>query len=139
MAAPVFPDPSLPPAAEQLVRALGPAAPSWAALIASVADRNPPITELWRFAGAGTGWSLRLLCRKRILLYLTPLDGAFQVGVVLGGKVVAAALAAGPEEGLRRLLEAAPRYAEGRGIRLRVAGPEDLAAAQALVALKAGR
>jgi hypothetical protein len=133
-----FPDKSSPPSPAELQKTLGPAATRWADLLSSVAVRHAPITEKWAFAGANFGWSLRLLRKDRILVYLTPQTGHFLMGVVLGEKAAALAQAPAVPAQARALVEQAPRYAEGRGIRLVVASPEDLRTAQVLVELKTG-
>jgi len=108
--------------------ALGTAAPLWTQLVAHVADRYPPIHELWHFAGDAAGWSLRLKRGERIVLFLTPQKDQFLVGVVLGdrGLVPADVLA---------LLETA-KAPWGNGVRLRVSTPRDVRAARALAAAK---
>jgi hypothetical protein len=72
----------------------------------------------------------------RVVLYLTPQAGAFLVGLVLGDRAVAAARARGLPPSVLALVDAAPRHAEGRGIRLSVARGEDLAVIQELVAVR---
>lgn len=108
----------------------------WEKLIAHVAASYPPIAEVWNFGGAKYGWSLRLKREDRIVLYLTPQPGSFLVGVVLGEKAAKAAHEAALSERVLALIDGAPRYAEGRGIRLVVITQEDLDAAQVLAALK---
>jgi hypothetical protein len=135
----VFDEKSRQPSREELTEALGASATLWDELIAHVGDAYPPITEVWNFAGARFGWSLRLRRKDRILLYMTPQTGRFQFGCVLGEKAAAAAQEQGAPKRVLALLEEAPRYAEGRGIRMPVAKPADLDAARVLAALKMGR
>ncbi len=139
MALSAFDDKSKAPAPEELDAALGDAAGPWARLAARVAEAHAPITEQWNFSGAKFGWSLRLKQKERIVLYLTPQRGCFLAGVVLGEKAVTAAREAGLPEPVLALIAAAPRYAEGRGIRLTVTSPADVAAIEQLVALKMRR
>ena len=108
----------------------------WNELVAHVAENDAPITELWSFAGARFGWFLRLRRKDRVVLYMTPQVGRFLVGVVLGEPAAEAALQSGLPEPVRALIESAPRYAEGRGIRFAVATSADLAAARKLAAIK---
>jgi len=56
--------------------------------------------------------------------------------VVLGEKAVAAALGRGLSARAAAVVEAAPRYAEGRGIRVEVAAEDDAAVVEELVAAK---
>jgi len=132
-----FDDPARSPAPAAVGRCLGEVAPLWAELVAHVAGACPPLDEVWNFAGAKFGWSLRLKRADRILVYLTPQDGRFLVGLVLGEKAVAEAAERGLPPAVLALLDAAPRYAEGRGIRLTIAPGDDLDTVRHLVALKA--
>lgn len=136
MALSAFDDPDLPPTHDGVRRSLGGAAPLWADLVAHVSGACPPLDEVWNFAGAKFGWSLRLKRAERVLVYLTPQDGRFLVGLVLGEKAVAAASGKDLPPAVLALLEAAPRYAEGRGIRLTIAPGDDLESVKSLVALK---
>lgn len=136
MALSAFDDPALPPAPADLRRRLGGSAPSWTDLVAHVASTCPTIEEAWTFSGAKFGWSLRLKRGERVLVYLTPQDGRFLAGFVLGEKAVAAAAENGLPPAVLALLDAAPRYAEGRGIRVTVGSGGDLSTVRHLVALK---
>lgn len=137
MALSAFDDPARSPAPAAVGRCLGEVAPLWAELVAHVAGTCPPVDEVWNFAGAKFGWSLRLKRADRILVYLTPQDGRFLVGLVLGEKAVAEAAKKGFPPDVLALLDAAPRYAEGRGIRLTIAPGDDLETVRQLVELKA--
>jgi hypothetical protein len=136
MALSAFADQTQPPDAAALAEMLGPAAKPWQTLAAHVASSWPPIEERWNFAGAKFGWSLRLLQKKRIVVYLTPGAGHFLVGVVLGDRAVAAARAAGLPPAVLALLDAAKRYGEGTGLRVEVRRTADLAAIRTLLAAK---
>jgi hypothetical protein len=120
MALSVFDNPSAPPQPAALKRALGRAAGAWTRLIAEAGRAHGPLEEQWNFAGARFGWSLRLRKCGAIALYLTPQAGAFLVGLVLGEKAVTAASEAGLPDAVQAAVDAAPRYAEGRGLRLEV-------------------
>src|SRR5512138_3371030 len=115
MALSAFDDPARPPAPAELARRLAAAAPLWNALVAHVEKANPPVEEVWSFAGAKFGWSLPLVQKGRVLVYLTPQEGQLLVGLVLGEKAVAAAREAGIPPALLAAIDAAPKYAEGRG------------------------
>jgi hypothetical protein len=136
MALSAFADKSHPPEPDELKTVLGQSAELWEQLVSHVAAAYPPITELWNFAGAKFGWSLRLKRRHRVVLYMTPQVGHFLLGVVLGDKAVRTAHGARLPEPVLALIDTAPRYAEGRGIRLPIATRDDLVAAQTLAALK---
>jgi hypothetical protein len=133
-------NPTSPPTPEELDATLGPAAHAWAELIADVRHHAGELNETWAFSSAKFGWSLRLVQQKRVLVYLTPQAGRLLVGVVLGEKAIAKATAAGLASARTVVvMDAAPRYAEGRGIRLPVETDEDLALAMELARIKIGR
>ena len=61
-------------------------------------------------------------------------------GVVLGDKAIATATAAGGvSERTLAIVSAAPKYAEGRGVRFLIESPEDLEVARQLVRIKLAR
>ena len=138
MALSVFDDRSHRPSADEIAEALGASARLWEQLISDVEAAYPPVDRVWDYSGARYGWSLRLKRRDRILLYLTPQDGEFLLGVVLGEKAALAAHEAGLPEPVLDLIDQAPRYAEGRGVRTPVSAQADLDAALLLAALKMG-
>ncbi|MGK2858898.1 MAG: DUF3788 family protein [Thermoanaerobaculia bacterium] len=136
MALSAFDDPAQPPSPDELRHALGPSAGLWAALLEHVHSAHAPLSEIWRHAGARFGWSLRLLRKERVILYLTPQRGAFLVGLALGERAAQSAEAGFLPPLARAALAAAPKYAEGRGIRLSVTTDAQLQAAQALIPYK---
>lgn len=136
MALSAFDDKTHRPEPSDLQATLGKSSRAWATLVAEVTKVHAPVDEVWNFAGAKFGWSLRLKRKDRILLYLIPQAGQFLVGVVLGEKAVKAARASDLPAEVLALIEAARPYAEGRGIRFPAKGKSDVDAALRLVALK---
>lgn len=139
MALSAFDDKSRPPGPLEIKDVLGKVAGLWDQLIAHVAQNHAPITEQWNFSGPKYGWSLRLRQKERVVIYMTPQAGGFLAGVVLGEKAANAARESGMPDAVLDLIDSAPRYAEGRGIRLPVASRGDLRTVQQLVALKMAR
>lgn len=139
MALSAFDDPAHPPTADELETILGPAAPLWTELVADVRERAGTLGETWGFSGSKYGWSMRLVRGTRNLLYLTPQAGVLLVGVALGDKAIATAEAAGLASARTiEVARAAPKYAEGRGVRLPVSSAEHLAIAKELARIKLG-
>ncbi len=131
-----FEDRARAPGAAELARVLGPAQAAWSALVARVREAHPPIEERWSFGGAKFGWSMRLVRGERVVLYLTPQARRILVGVVLGEKAVERATRGVLPAAVRRAIEEAPRYAEGRGLRLTLTKSSEVAAVVKLVAAK---
>jgi hypothetical protein len=139
MALSAFDDSAAPPEPAAVGEVLGPSARLWDQLVSAVTESYPPIVALWNFAGAKYGWSLRLKRRDRNLLHLTPQPGTFLLGVVLGEKAARAAHSGELPKAVLKLIDEAPRYGEGRGIRMQVATTDDVETALMLTALKMGR
>ena len=131
-----FGDKSRAPSDEDLRAALGRAYTPWKALVALVGERVVPITELWGFTSRNTGWGLRLCHRDRIILYMTPQHQQFLVSLVLGEKAIAAAHAVRLSAAVREAIAAAPRYAEGTGVRMTVTSSRQLPGLAALAQIK---
>jgi hypothetical protein len=127
-----------PPRSSEVERALGATSSLWKELVTEVEHRYPPIEPVWHHAGKSFGWSLRLKRGERIVLYMTPQQGRFLVGVVLGEQAVDAAERCGLPADVRELLDRAPRNAEGRGLRVPVTGRAELDAVCVLAAAKMG-
>jgi hypothetical protein len=139
MALSIFEDKSHQPNPDEVRQVLGDTAAWWNEIVTFASQTYPPITELWNHAGAKYGWSLWLKQKDRIVLYLTPQEGGFLAGVVLGEKAAQAAHDEGAPAAVLTAIDGAPKYAEGRGIRLPVSNAEDAATVQELVRLKMGK
>ena len=72
----------------------------------------------------------------RILTYVTPQNGRFLVGLVLGKKVIQPDTVKRLSAAAAKLIENAPQYAEGRGLRMEVASRAALRTALEIAALK---
>lgn len=121
------------PTQDQLRSVLGRAYAPWVRLLELVAQRIEAATPGWRFS---TGWSLRVLHRQRVILYMTPQKDQFLVSLALGERAVAAAHAAKLAPSVLQVVDAAPQYAEGRGVRFCVRGSRQLPALARLAEIK---
>jgi hypothetical protein len=79
---------------------------------------------------------LRLKLKKRTIVYLSPCNDCFRVAFILGDRAVAAARRSDLSKSALKLLDEAPRYAEGTGVRLLVKGTKDLATVRKLAVVK---
>jgi hypothetical protein len=95
-----------------------------------------PLTEDWNYSGKAFGWSFRLKQKKRVIVYMTPCRGHFLASFALGEKAAIAARQVGLSPALTAILDASPKYAEGRGVRIPVRTRQDVAGVQVLVAAK---
>jgi hypothetical protein len=90
----------------------------------------------WAFAGATFGWSLRLKHAKRVIVHMTPCTDHFLASFALGEKACAAAREWGLPASILALIADAPKFAEGRGVRIPVRTQKDARAVRKLAAIK---
>ena len=121
-----------PPTDDELSAELGAARALWDELLAELAQ----LTQEWHSYSPKAGWSLKLILKKRTIVYLSPCHGRFRVAFILGGKAVAAARQCKLSKAVMKVIDEAPRYAEGTGVRLEIAARKDLAAVKKLAAVK---
>jgi hypothetical protein len=131
-----FSDRAQQPSDADLGVALGRSAAAWTRLIALVAERIPSIEQEWGFTSPKTGWGLRLRNKGRVILYMTPGHRAFLASLALGERAVVAAREAGLPSAILEAIESAPRYAEGRGVRVEVRNSRLVPGLAALAAIK---
>ena len=121
-----------PPTDEELSLELGAARMLWDQLLAEL---KLPVQE-WHSYSVKAGWSLRIKEGKRTILYVTPCRGSFRVSFALGDKAMQAARDSKLPAAAMKILDEAPRYAEGTGVRLDISAKKDLAIVKKLVAAK---
>jgi hypothetical protein len=123
------------PTETEVAAALGATAGLWKQLVEWMAEQGAGESE-WNSSGAKYGWALRLKVKKRNIVYLGPCDGCFRVAFVLGERAVAAARKSDLAKSTLKIIDEAPRYAEGTGVRLMVKAEKDLAAVKKLALIK---
>jgi len=124
------------PVTADLARVLGPSEKVWHELISRMGAAYGPLTEDWSFSGAKYGWILRLKQKKRVVLRLTPQIDAFLVGIVLGDRALTLLRRGDLSPGVLSLIDGAPRYGEGTGIRIPVASAGDIADIEVIIEAK---
>jgi hypothetical protein len=129
-------DPNTAPTAKAVANVLDGAASVWVSVKDGLCREFAPLDEEWAFAGATFGWSLRLKRGKRVIVYLTPCTDHFLASFVLGEKACAAARSERLPQPILKLIADAPKYAEGRGFRIRVRTAREANAIPKLVAIK---
>ena len=136
MALSAFTEKNRMPTDEDLRRVLDKTYASWTKLLELVAERIDPINQVWGYTSASTGWGLRVHHRERVIVYMTPQHNQFLVSLALGEKAVVAAHAAKLPAALLKVIDGAPRYAEGRGVRVEIKSGRQLAALARLAEIK---
>jgi hypothetical protein len=111
---------------------LGSAEPLWRRLIETLETRFGPLTPEWKKYSKDAPWTLRLLQKKRCLVYLSP-DHPPRVSVILGDKAVALL----PPD-LRDRVLTEKRYPEGTPARIALTSGKDIDTVITLVSAKFG-
>ena len=136
MALSALTDKSSTPRSKELKETLGRSSALWDQLRDHLAAEYQPLTEKWVMYSEKWGWSLQLKRKKRTILYTTPCKKHFLVGFVLGEKAVKAAHESDLPDPVIALIDSAPKYPEGRGLRIEVRTKKDLDLIEKLAAIK---
>jgi hypothetical protein len=136
MALSAFEDKTAAPGERALAEVLGPTSQLWERLKHDLERAHGPLIGEWNFSGKAYGWSFRLKQKKRTLVYMTPCRAHFLASFALGEKACLAAHAAGLPAPVLALIDGAPKYAEGRGLRIPVRTSRDLESVKAVATIK---
>jgi hypothetical protein len=132
----LFADKTKKPTAAELAKVLGPTSALWDELKRRIAAQHAPLAEEWVFSGKNYGWALRLKQKKRAVVYLKPCEGFFRASFAFGEKAALAAQQSDLPAATIELIDHAPRFAEGRGVRLEVRSAKDVGVVEKLAAVK---
>ena len=120
----------------ELTAALGPARTTWDQLLAGL-DRELGVNvSEWNSYSPKAGWSLRVKRKTRTIVWLGPRKGSFLAAFILGDKAMQAARAGKLPQRIVKILNEAPKYPEGTGVRVPMKTLKDLAAVRTLAAIK---
>jgi hypothetical protein len=125
MALSIFEDKTMQPTTEMIEQALSERYSDWQNIIDFVLKHHKGAEEVWNY-GKSFGWSLRIKDSKRVIVYMTPGDKKFLVSMVFGKKATEEAFAANISAKIISIIDSAKVYAEGRGFRIEIEGPEFL-------------
>ena len=132
----IFMDKALKPDNAELQKALGIKYYLWMDIRDYVFEKYPKATEEWNYPGVKYGWSFRIKDKKRAIVYLLPRAQSFMVALVFGEKAIHQALVSFISSSIKKEIEAAPAYAEGRGFRIEVANEQLLSDIKKLIDIK---
>ena len=124
------------PTSEELATALGPSSALWNELLQLLAADLDRSEQEWHSSNPKYGWTLIVKVKKRRIVYLSPFAGYFQASFILGDKAMAAARAGNLAKQIVKILDEAPHYPEGTGVRLAVGNEKDLPAIRKLAKIK---
>ena len=129
-------DKTIEPDDGQLMVVLGKTFSLWHEIVRYVEDQYGDSQAIWKFTGQKWGWNLRVIRKKRTILYFSPQQNFFINGFVFGGKAVLAAEASGLPSSIIEIIHKAPRYAEGTGFRVEVRKKTDIGYIKKLIDIK---
>jgi len=101
-----------------------------------IIEETGQLTWEWKHYGQKSGWTLKLLSKKRNLLFVGPESGYFIIAFVFGDRAVEAVLKSKLPEAIKNELLTARKYAEGRGIRFEIKDDRDLDSVLQLIRIK---
>jgi Trm5-related predicted tRNA methylase len=124
------------PGDQDLTEVLGETKQLWDQLKAHIKTIFPDINEDWKHYGKKSGWTMKLLHKKRNLFFSSPYYGYFIVSFVFGDKAVQAVENSALPRNIINTLKEAQKYMEGRGLQIVVKNQEDLQLVKQLLAIK---
>ena len=92
--------------------------------------------EEWKYYGKKNGWTLKTFLKKRNLFFIGIYEGYFRIAFVYGEKAFQAIMESELSPALISELKGARKYAEGRGLYLKVEGPEYMEEIKKLIRFK---
>lgn len=109
---------------------------SWDGVVALAAALAPKATPEWKFYGAKHGWQLKILEKKRSLVYLVPGEGSFVAALALDARALESLEGSKLPAALLDEIKAAKRAPEGHPARVTVTKKKDLASVEVLLRAK---
>jgi hypothetical protein len=116
--------------------ALGQSYKYWKEIRNTLENRYGPLIEEWKYYSASSGWTLKLLLKKRNLFFFTPYEKYFRLAFIFGDKAVSAVEKSDLPVKMVQELKSAKRYVEGRGLRIEVKKKTNIKNVITLVAIK---
>ncbi len=108
------------PTHEDLKTVLGEKYNFWVKIKDFVRKKHPTVIGEWHYPGKKYGWSYRMKDSKRAILYLLPRNGHCKVALVFRQRATEEIMKSNLSDEIKKELQEAKIYAEGRGIRIEV-------------------
>lgn len=132
----IFTDKSITPSEFDLKLAIGQSLNWWKAIRDYAFEKYPTAIEEWSYPGKKYRWSFRIKDKKRAIVYLLPRDTFFKVAFVFGKKAYDKIMVSEVSEDIKKELESAMVYAEGRGVGITVTDENVLEDIKSLINIK---
>jgi hypothetical protein len=116
----LFLDKSVKPDNQSLEKALGNSYKFWEELQNILKEKYAGLKPEWKYYGAKSGWTLKMMLKKKNLFFFGPCDNYFRIAFVFGDKAEKAIEESGISSVLIKKFKSAKRYTEGRGLMIEV-------------------
>lgn len=116
----IFQDKSVKPTETDLADNLGQLYDLWKEIHDIVFSKYPKGLAEWNYSGKKYGWNFRIKDKKRAIIYLLPRERYFKVAFIFGEKAIVKVMDSEISDQIKKELNEARKYAEGRGIRIDV-------------------
>ena len=80
----------------------------------------------WKYYGTKLGWSLKLFCKKRNIVFVGPENGYFRLAFAIGEKAFIKIIQSDLPDFIKKELTSSKIYVEGRPLRFEIRKKEDL-------------
>ncbi len=132
----VFVDKTVKPTEKDLTEKLGAKHKLWRGIHDLVLSKYPEGFAEWNYPGKKYGWSYRIKDKRRAIIYFLPRDKYFKVAFVFGDKAMTKIMRSNVSERIKKELNEARKYVEGRGIRIEVKNESIIPDIEQLIEIK---
>jgi hypothetical protein len=132
----IFLDKDTKPGEAELSEKLGKTYDLWNRIKAGAEAEFGGLTEEWKFYSKSSGWTMKLMLKKRNLLFFNPREGSFFITFVFGEKAVNEIEKSNLPQKIKDDLSKAQKYAEGRGLNIEISRPKDAEIIGELIKIK---
>ena len=136
MSSSIFIEKSKKPNKTKLTEALGSSSSLWEDIKSFIKENFGEFVEEWKFYSKKSGWTLKLLRKKRNLFFFIPQEGHFKITFVFGDKAVSAVEKSNLPKSIISDLVNARKYMEGRGLQIDVTSQADVKHIKKLLKIK---
>ena len=116
MAVSFFDNKAIVPDESMVAMALGESYSLWVDIQSHVKENYPNIFGEWKFYGKSSGWTYKLLSKKRNILFFVPLDGCFRIRVCIAEKTIEKVEFSNLPDDVKKAYGIATAYTEGLSV-----------------------
>ena len=92
----------------------------WVEIKKAIKNEIGIVSEEWKFYSAKSGWTMKMIFKKRNLFFFSPYQNYFLISFVFGKKGEELILNSNVDEKIKLELSKAVKYAEGKGAAVEV-------------------